>query len=164
MLSFRQAEYVFIFKFSYVCICRMEQSLSLLEPYILSLWQLTVKENSINGSGVNQSLIEMHRYYSSLSPAFRMFYMLWISKNTVLLFPKNPSLHHPRAMFLGLTNEKIVLLSANSIRATVATENNKVWDVHWFLNWTMLGYCFFFFFFSSYLQCIVEKLILQLQL
>ncbi|OXB57783.1 hypothetical protein ASZ78_011733 [Callipepla squamata] len=39
---------------------------------------------------------------------------------------QNPSLHHPRAMFLGLTNEKIVLLSANSIRATVATENNKV--------------------------------------
>ncbi|KAF4798084.1 hypothetical protein TURU_067051 [Turdus rufiventris] len=39
---------------------------------------------------------------------------------------QNPSLHHPRAMFLGLANEKIVLLSANSIRATVATENNKV--------------------------------------
>uniref|UniRef100_A0A8D1XYV3 E3 ubiquitin-protein ligase UBR5 n=1 Tax=Sus scrofa TaxID=9823 RepID=A0A8D1XYV3_PIG len=39
---------------------------------------------------------------------------------------QNPSLHHPRATFLGLTNEKIVLLSANSIRATVATENNKV--------------------------------------
>ncbi|KAK7812681.1 hypothetical protein U0070_016151 [Myodes glareolus] len=39
---------------------------------------------------------------------------------------QNPSLHHPRAAFLGLTNEKIVLLSANSIRATVATENNKV--------------------------------------
>lgn len=55
------------------------------------------------------------------------------------LFPKNPSLHHPRAMFLGLTNEKIVLLSANSIRATVATENNKVWDVYWLLNSTKLG-------------------------
>lgn len=27
---------------------------------------------------------------------------------------------------MGLTNEKIVLLSANSIRATVATESNKV--------------------------------------
>lgn len=39
---------------------------------------------------------------------------------------QNPSLHHPRATFLGLTNEKIVLLSANSIRATVATESNKV--------------------------------------
>ncbi|XP_044539944.1 E3 ubiquitin-protein ligase UBR5 [Gracilinanus agilis] len=39
---------------------------------------------------------------------------------------QNPSLHHPRATFLGLTNEKIVLLSANSIRATVATDNNKV--------------------------------------
>ncbi|OBS75009.1 hypothetical protein A6R68_14463, partial [Neotoma lepida] len=39
---------------------------------------------------------------------------------------QNPSLHHPRAAFLGLINEKIVLLSANSIRATVATENNKV--------------------------------------
>ena len=43
-----------------------------------------------------------------------------------LMLSKNPSLHHPRATFLGLTNEKIVLLSANSIRATVATENNKV--------------------------------------
>lgn len=43
-----------------------------------------------------------------------------------LILLKNPSLHHPRATFLGLTNEKIVLLSANSIRATVATENNKV--------------------------------------
>ncbi|KAL7984136.1 hypothetical protein Chor_002706 [Crotalus horridus] len=39
---------------------------------------------------------------------------------------KNPSIHHPRAGSLGLTNEKIILLSANSIRATVATENNKV--------------------------------------
>lgn len=45
---------------------------------------------------------------------------------TFLMLSKNPSLHHPRATFLGLTNEKIVLLSANSIRATVATENNKV--------------------------------------
>ncbi|CAH2285684.1 E3 ubiquitin- ligase UBR5 isoform X4 [Pelobates cultripes] len=40
--------------------------------------------------------------------------------------PQNPSLHHPRTAFLGLANEKIVLLSANSIRATVATESNKV--------------------------------------
>ncbi|XP_063307256.1 E3 ubiquitin-protein ligase UBR5 isoform X3 [Pelobates fuscus] len=39
---------------------------------------------------------------------------------------QNPSLHHPRTAFLGLANEKIVLLSANSIRATVATESNKV--------------------------------------
>ncbi|XP_069477553.1 E3 ubiquitin-protein ligase UBR5 isoform X1 [Ambystoma mexicanum] len=39
---------------------------------------------------------------------------------------QNLSPHHPRATFLGLTNEKIVLLSANSIRATVATETNKV--------------------------------------
>ncbi|XP_041104643.1 E3 ubiquitin-protein ligase UBR5 isoform X6 [Polyodon spathula] len=39
---------------------------------------------------------------------------------------QNPSMHHPRAAFLGLMSEKITLLSANSIRATVATENNKV--------------------------------------
>eukprot|EP00063_Salmo_salar_P039524 XP_014014359.1 PREDICTED: E3 ubiquitin-protein ligase UBR5-like isoform X17 [Salmo salar] len=39
---------------------------------------------------------------------------------------QNPSIHHPRVSFLGLTNEKITLLSANSIRATVATETNKV--------------------------------------
>uniref|UniRef100_A0A8C1SPP6 E3 ubiquitin-protein ligase UBR5 n=1 Tax=Cyprinus carpio TaxID=7962 RepID=A0A8C1SPP6_CYPCA len=39
---------------------------------------------------------------------------------------QNPSIHHPRVPFLGLTNEKITHLSANSIRATVATENNKV--------------------------------------
>ncbi|KAJ8394592.1 hypothetical protein AAFF_G00043950 [Aldrovandia affinis] len=39
---------------------------------------------------------------------------------------QNPAIHHPRASVLGLTNEKITLLSANSIRATVATENNKV--------------------------------------
>ncbi|KAJ8386321.1 hypothetical protein AAFF_G00175170 [Aldrovandia affinis] len=39
---------------------------------------------------------------------------------------QNPSAHHPRASFLALTNEKITLLSANSIRATVATESNKV--------------------------------------
>ncbi|XP_010744918.1 E3 ubiquitin-protein ligase UBR5 isoform X6 [Larimichthys crocea] len=38
----------------------------------------------------------------------------------------NPSIHHPRVSFLGLANEKITLLSANSIRATVATETNKV--------------------------------------
>lgn len=69
-----------------------------------------------------------------------MFSMLWISKVFFLLFPKNPSLHHPRAMFLGLTNEKIVLLSANSIRATVATENNKVWAECLLLNLTS---CFF---------------------
>ncbi|XP_072269341.1 E3 ubiquitin-protein ligase UBR5 [Pyxicephalus adspersus] len=40
--------------------------------------------------------------------------------------PQNSLIHHPRTSFLGLTNEKIVLLSANSIRATVATESNKV--------------------------------------
>uniref|UniRef100_A0A4W5PRY5 E3 ubiquitin-protein ligase UBR5 n=1 Tax=Hucho hucho TaxID=62062 RepID=A0A4W5PRY5_9TELE len=39
---------------------------------------------------------------------------------------QNPSIRHPRVSFLGLTNEKITLLSANSIRATVATETNKV--------------------------------------
>ncbi|XP_063054964.1 E3 ubiquitin-protein ligase UBR5 isoform X11 [Engraulis encrasicolus] len=39
---------------------------------------------------------------------------------------QNPSIHHPRISSLGLTNEKITLLSANSIRATVATESNKV--------------------------------------
>uniref|UniRef100_A0A673JPV3 E3 ubiquitin-protein ligase UBR5-like n=1 Tax=Sinocyclocheilus rhinocerous TaxID=307959 RepID=A0A673JPV3_9TELE len=39
---------------------------------------------------------------------------------------QNPSIHHPRVLFLGLTNEKITHLSANSIRATVATESNKV--------------------------------------
>eukprot|EP00064_Thunnus_orientalis_P013766 superscaffoldBa00002294_g13806 len=39
---------------------------------------------------------------------------------------QNPSIHHPRVSFLGLANEKITLLSANSIRATVATETNKV--------------------------------------
>uniref|UniRef100_A0A8C9XR29 E3 ubiquitin-protein ligase UBR5 n=1 Tax=Sander lucioperca TaxID=283035 RepID=A0A8C9XR29_SANLU len=42
------------------------------------------------------------------------------------LFHQNPSVHHPRVSFLGLANEKITLLSANSIRATVATETNKV--------------------------------------
>lgn len=41
---------------------------------------------------------------------------------------QNPSIHHPRVSFLGLANEKITLLSANSIRATVATETNKVQD------------------------------------
>lgn len=54
---------------------------------------------------------------------------------------KNPSLHHPRAAFLGLTNEKIVLLSANSIRATVATENNKVGSIAhsgWFISWVVM--------------------------
>uniref|UniRef100_A0AAX7U251 E3 ubiquitin-protein ligase UBR5 n=1 Tax=Astatotilapia calliptera TaxID=8154 RepID=A0AAX7U251_ASTCA len=40
--------------------------------------------------------------------------------------PQNPAIHHPRMSFLGLANEKITLLSANSIRATVATETNKV--------------------------------------
>ncbi|KAL4629964.1 E3 ubiquitin-protein ligase UBR5 isoform X5 [Arapaima gigas] len=40
--------------------------------------------------------------------------------------PQNPAIHHPRSPSLGLTNEKITLLSANSIRATVATESNKV--------------------------------------
>ena len=39
---------------------------------------------------------------------------------------QNPSIHHPRVSFLALANEKITLLSANSIRATVATETNKV--------------------------------------
>uniref|UniRef100_A0A3P8XHU6 E3 ubiquitin-protein ligase UBR5 n=1 Tax=Esox lucius TaxID=8010 RepID=A0A3P8XHU6_ESOLU len=39
---------------------------------------------------------------------------------------QNSSIHHPRVSFLGLINEKITLLSANSIRATVATETNKV--------------------------------------
>uniref|UniRef100_A0A8C7C593 E3 ubiquitin-protein ligase UBR5 n=1 Tax=Oncorhynchus kisutch TaxID=8019 RepID=A0A8C7C593_ONCKI len=39
---------------------------------------------------------------------------------------QNPLIRHPRVSFLGLTNEKITLLSANSIRATVATETNKV--------------------------------------
>lgn len=57
-----------------------------------------------------------------------------------LILSKNPSLHHPRATFLGLTNEKIVLLSANSIRATVATENNKVWNtLHWLINISRLN-------------------------
>ncbi|XP_072562057.1 E3 ubiquitin-protein ligase UBR5 isoform X7 [Paramormyrops kingsleyae] len=40
--------------------------------------------------------------------------------------PQNPAIHHPRSTSLGLANEKITLLSANSIRATVATESNKV--------------------------------------
>lgn len=47
-------------------------------------------------------------------------------EQTFILSLQNPSIHHPRASFLGLANEKITLLSANSIRATVATETNKV--------------------------------------
>lgn len=61
---------VFIILFSYTlyfCICRMEQSLFLLELCILSSWLLAVKENSISGSGVNQSLTEMHRYCTPLN-------------------------------------------------------------------------------------------------
>jgi len=45
----------------------MEQSLFLLELCILSSWLSAVKENSINGSGVNQSLTEMHRYCTALN-------------------------------------------------------------------------------------------------
>lgn len=134
----------------------MEQSLFLSELYILSLWLLAVKENSINGSGVNQSLTEMHRYCIALNVSLQnCLYALNIWN--IFLFPKNPSLHHPRAMFLGLTNEKIVLLSANSIRATVATENNKVWNVCWLPSLTKLV-------FFNCLQYILEKLFLQLHL
>ncbi len=50
----------------------------------------------------------------------------WISLTCCHLSYQNPSIHHPRVSFLGLANEKITLLSANSIRATVATETNKV--------------------------------------
>lgn len=61
-----------------------------------------------------------------------------------LMLSKNPSLHHPRATFLGLTNEKIVLLSANSIRATVATENNKVQNTALIEKDFMLKFLIFF--------------------
>lgn len=60
-----------------------------------------------------------HHYGGCFIDDFITYYLM-------ILFPKNPSIHHPRAGSLGLTNEKIILLSANSIRATVATENNKV--------------------------------------
>lgn len=61
-------------------------------------------------------------YYIIESSCFQLFCHLW---------HQNPSIHHPRVSFLGLANEKITLLAANSIRATVATESNKV--VHRFL-------------------------------
>lgn len=114
---------------------RMGQNSSVLGPYILSFWLWAVKENFISGSGVNRSLTGMHRYFIlnlSLTTSTLSAYKMVI---IFLILSKNPSLHHPRATFLGLTNEKIVLLSANSIRATVATENNKVWNtLHWLMN------------------------------
>lgn len=105
----------------------MEQNSSVLGLCILSCWLLAVKENFISGSGVSLSLTEMHRYFITLNLTSNGSHIS-ASKVviTFLMLSKNPSLHHPRATFLGLTNEKIVLLSANSIRATVATENNKV--------------------------------------
>lgn len=105
---------------------RMEQNSSVLGLYILNFWLSAVKENFISGSGVNLSLTEMHRYF--LLKLHRTALSILIYKIVIIfcMLSKNPSLHHPRATFLGLTSEKIVLLSANSIRATVATENNKV--------------------------------------
>lgn len=64
----------------YFCICRMEQSLFLLELCILSSWLLAVKENSISGSGVNQSLTEMHRYCIPLNAYLQNDLYAWISK------------------------------------------------------------------------------------
>lgn len=105
----------------------MGQNSSVLELYIPSFWLLAVKENFISGNGVNLSLSETHRYFIMLNLALsRVYISLYKMVIIFLMLSKNPSLHHPRATFLGLTNEKIVLLSANSIRATVATENNKV--------------------------------------
>lgn len=37
-----------------------------------------------------------------------------------------PNVHHPRALPLGLYNEKVVMLSASVIRCTVVTESGKV--------------------------------------
>ena len=104
----------------------MEQNSSVLGLCILSFWLSAVKENFISGSGVNLSLTEMRRYFIILNLALNNFKSAYKMVIIFLTLSKNPSLHHPRATFLGLTNEKIVLLSANSIRATVATENNKV--------------------------------------
>ena len=42
------------------------------------------------------------------------------------LFVQNPSINHPRVHQLGLINEKVVCISASSIRCTVATESGKV--------------------------------------
>lgn len=41
-------------------------------------------------------------------------------------FFKNPNIHHPKTIALGLTHEKIVGISACSVRASVFTESDKV--------------------------------------
>ena len=39
---------------------------------------------------------------------------------------QNPNIHHPKTIALGLTHEKIVGISACSVRASVFTESDKV--------------------------------------
>jgi len=39
---------------------------------------------------------------------------------------QNPNIHHPKTIALGLTQEKILGISACSVRASVFTESDKV--------------------------------------
>jgi len=56
--------------------------------------------------------------YRSLGNGRVVIYM-----NIVL---QNPNIHHPKTIALGLTHEKIVGISACSVRASVFTESDKV--------------------------------------
>lgn len=43
-----------------------------------------------------------------------------------ILFNFQNNVHHPKTNALGLTTEKVILLSGTSIRVSVVTESNKV--------------------------------------
>ncbi|CAG0886409.1 unnamed protein product [Darwinula stevensoni] len=40
--------------------------------------------------------------------------------------PENPNVRHPKALFMGLVNEKVTMIGASMIRCTVVTESGKV--------------------------------------
>ena len=42
------------------------------------------------------------------------------------LYLQNPSIHHPKTLPLGLHSEKVIHISAASVRCSVATESGKV--------------------------------------
>ncbi|KAK7086287.1 E3 ubiquitin-protein ligase ubr5 [Halocaridina rubra] len=67
----------------------------------------------------------LHSELVAVSTAGQVYQWRWADKEPYV-HPEIPNVHHPKAISLGLTGEKVVAISAAGVRCSVATESGRV--------------------------------------
>ncbi|QQP50783.1 Uncharacterized protein FKW44_011907 [Caligus rogercresseyi] len=69
-------------------------------------------------------IVALHSELVAVSNGGQLYHWRWCDLSPYRA--DNPTGSHPRASFLGLTNEKITMISASNIRCSIVTESGKV--------------------------------------